>query len=298
MENGKKMSEALQSPVDRRGFVKSLGLATAGIAGAAVVGGKLGVLDSIPGINRTGLTARAVAAGAITDVDILNFALNLEYLEAEFYTVVTTGKTLAQSGFNLNGTGNSGPTTGGSIVGFTGSSGGVEVTKQLKAVMAEITYDEQQHVHLLRGALGADAIAKPAINLDALGTGYQGFMHCIALARAFEDVGTSAYGGAAPLIQSKDILQTAAQIALTEAYHAGTLRLIAAANNDAFLFKVDGRDILPPPNGTQYFPADFQALSRIRTTSEVLAIVYGNATSGANSGGFYPNGMNGNITTV
>src|SRR5271154_5243648 len=113
MENGKKISEALQSPVDRRGFVKSVGLATAGLAGAAVVGGKLGILDSIPGINRTGLTARAVAAGVIT------------------------GKTLAQSGFNLNGTGNPGPTTGGSIVGFTGSSGGVEVTKQLKAVMAE-----------------------------------------------------------------------------------------------------------------------------------------------------------------
>jgi hypothetical protein len=298
METRDKITDKLQSPVDRRGFVKSVGLATAGLAGAAVIGGKLGILDSIPGINRTGLTARAVAAGAVTDADILNFALNLEYLEAEFYTVVTTGKTLAQSGFNLNGTGNSGPTTGGSIVSFLGSSGGQEVTKQLKAVMAEITYDEQQHVHLLRGALGSDAIAKPAINLDALGTGYQGFMHTIALARAFEDVGTSAYGGAAPLIQSKDILQTAAQIALTEAYHAGTLRLIAAANNDAFLFKVDGRDILPPPNGTQYFPADYQGLSRIRTTSEVLAIVYGNSTSGANSGGFFPNGVNGTITTV
>ncbi|HEY0704136.1 MAG TPA: ferritin-like domain-containing protein [Candidatus Acidoferrales bacterium] len=298
MENGKKISEALQSPVDRRGFVKSVGLGAAGLASAAVVGGKLGILDKIPGINRTGLTARAVAAGAITDVDILNFALNLEYLEAEFYTVVTTGKTLAQSGFNLNGTGTPGPTTGGGIVSFLSSSGGVEVTKQLKAVMAEITYDEQQHVHLLRGALGADAIAKPAINLDALGTGYEGFMHCIAVARAFEDVGVSAYGGAAPLISSKDYLGVAAQIALTEAYHAGTLRLICAANNDAFLFKVDGRDILPPPNGTQYFPVDYQALARTRTTSEVLAIVYANSTSGATGGGFYPNGMNGNITTV
>jgi hypothetical protein len=42
------------------------------------VGGKLGALDSIPGINKTKLIAQAVKAGAITDVDILNFALNLE----------------------------------------------------------------------------------------------------------------------------------------------------------------------------------------------------------------------------
>ena len=298
MENERKVSEKLQAPVDRRGFVKSVGLATAGIAGAAVLGGKLGVLDSIPGINRTGLTARAVAAGAITDVDILNFALNLEYLEAEFYTVVTTGKTLAESGFKLSGKGNEGPTTGGDKVDLIHSSDRIEITRQLKAVMEEITNDEQQHVLLLRGALGADAVAKPRINLDALNTGFQGFLHCIALARAFEDVGVSAYGGAAPLISSKDYLGTAARILSTEAYHAGNLRLMAAANYDTYLFKVDSQDILPPPEGKQFFTVNQQALSIIRTPGEVLAIVYGNSTPGASGGGFFPDGVNGTITTV
>jgi Ferritin-like domain len=289
--------EGMEKPSDRRSFMRNAGLATAAIAGAVTVGAKLGVLDSIPGINKTGLIARAVKAGAITDVDILNFALNLEYLEAEFYTVVTTGKTLEQSGFTLSGTGKLGPTTGGSMVNLTAFDGVKEYTGQLKAVAAEITYDEQQHVLLLRAALGADAIAKPTINLDALGTGFQGYRHFVALARAFEDVGVSAYGGAAPLISSKTYLATAVRIALTEAYHAGNLRLVAAAD-DAPTFKVDSQDILPPPSGPQYFTVNSQALSIVRTPGEVLAIVYHNSTPGATSGGFFPDGVNGAITTV
>jgi len=212
--------------------------------------------------------------------------------------VATTGKTIEQSGIAVSGTGNSGPTTGGNTVNLTSSSNETELTGQLKAVVEEITYDEQQHVLLLRSALGSAAIAKPAINLNALGTGFQGFLHFIALARAFEDVGVSAYGGAAPLISSSAILATAARIALTEAYHAGTLRTLAAANKDAYLFPVDSQDILPPPTGKQYFTVNTQALSIVRTPGQVLAIVYHNTTSGASAGGFFPNGVNGNITSV
>jgi Ferritin-like domain len=239
-----------------------------------------------------------VKAGAITDVDILNFALNLEYLEAEFYTVATTGKTHDQSGIPVTGTGNPGKTTGGKTVNLTNSSNKTEITGDLKAVVQEITFDEQQHVMLLRSALGSAAIAKPAINLDALGTGFEGFLHFIALARAFEDVGVSAYGGAAPLISSKDILGTAARIALTEAYHAGSLRTISAANKNPFLFPVDSQDILPPPSGKQYFTVNGQALSIVRTPGQVLSIVYHNTTNGATAGGFFPNGVNGTITSV
>ena len=85
-------------------------------------------------------------------------------------------------------------------------------------------YDEQTHVKLLRSALGADAVAKPAINLDALGIGFGNVKEVLTLARAFEDTGVSAYGGAAPLITSKEILATAARIALTEALHSGCRR--------------------------------------------------------------------------
>jgi Ferritin-like domain len=139
--------------VDRRAFVRGVGVAGLGVAGAAFVGGKLGVLDRIPGINKAGLASAAVQAGAITDTDILNFALNLEYLEAEFYTVATTGKTIEQSGIAVSGTGNSGPTTGGNTVNLTNSSNETELTGQLKAVVEEITYDEQQHVLPLRSGV-------------------------------------------------------------------------------------------------------------------------------------------------
>jgi hypothetical protein len=288
----------MDKAVDRRAFVRGVSVAGLGVAGAALIGGKLGVLDRIPGIDKVALSSSAVQAGAITDVDILNFALNLEYLEAEFYTVATTGKTIEASGIPVTGAGNSGKTVGGAAVNLSNSSDRTELTGDLKSIVQEITFDEQQHVMLLRSALGPQAIAKPAINLDALGTGFEGFLHFLALARAFEDVGVSAYGGAAPLISSKDILATAARIALTEAYHAGSLRTVSAANKNPFLFPVDGQDILPPPQGKQYFAVNGQALSLVRTPGQVLAIVYHNAASGASAGGFFPNGVNGNITSV
>src|ERR1700744_3593662 len=85
-----------QSP-NRRSFVRKLGIAGAVVGAAA--------------------TNRGIAQTTITDADILNFALNLEYLEAEFYTVVTTGKTLAQyGGFTLTGSGTQGMVTGGAQV--------------------------------------------------------------------------------------------------------------------------------------------------------------------------------------
>jgi hypothetical protein len=241
--------------------------------------------------------AQAVKAGSVTDVDILNFALNLEYLEAEFYTVAVTGKTLEASGFDVSGSGKSGATTGGNKVDLTQYDGMPENTTKLKFVAQQIMYDEQQHVLLLRSALGGNKIAKPEINLNALNMGFSGYRHFTALARAFEDVGVSAYAGAAPLISSKEYLGVAAQIALTEAYHAGNLRLMASVDIDP-TFMVDKNDILPPPTGPNYFTVDKNGLAIVRSTSQVLAIVYQNPTSGATGGGFFPNGFNGTITTV
>ncbi len=290
-------SNTLSSRIGRRSFVKGAGLTGVGLAGAAIAGARLGLFDKAPGASALGIGSTAVEASGFDDVDILNFALNLEYVEAEFYTVATTGKTLEQSGFALNGTGSSGPTTGGHIVNLSSAGSDKEASGLLMDIAKEIAYDEQQHVLLLRSALGSKAIAKPAINLDALGIGFGSFKEFLTLARAFEDTGVSAYGGAAPLIVSKDYLATAARIALTEALHSSNLRLLIALNKVATT-ALDKADVLPPPSGKQYFEVDSQALAVVRDPSMVLSIVFGNSTHGTAKGGFFPDGVNGYFRSV
>ncbi len=253
----------------RRAFAR-----TSAAAGIGVIGASL-------------LSSRAVGAQTLTDADILNFALNLEYLEAEFYTKATTGKTIEEFGLDVGGSGTAGPTTGGRKIPFGSST---------MAIMKEIADNERNHVQFLREALGSASVAKPAINLDALGA-IATDQQFLVLARAFEDVGVSAYGGAAKLIQNPDTLEAAARIALTEAYHAGNVRLIIALKGIPTQM-LDGNDYPPPPTGQKYFTTSKVGLAKIRTPSMVLAIVYGNSARGTSKGAFFPNGVNGTIRTV
>jgi hypothetical protein len=296
MNTFKQQSNNEEQSADRRNFLKKAGLTGLGLAGAALTASKIGALDNSPIAKALGMTSDKVQAASVTDIDILNFALNLEYLEAEFYTKVVTGKTISDYGIGTDGIGTKGPTTGGKKINFASLVPSNELGF-LTTIVEELMYDEQAHVKLLRSALGSQAIAKPAINLDALGIGYASLGEFLTLARAFEDTGVSAYGGAAPLISSASILGTAARIAETEAMHSGNLRLQVAA----FGIKVpalDAKDVLPPPAGTKFFTVDANALAIVRTPSEVLAIVFHNAAAGTRSGGFFPNGVNGNIDQV
>lgn len=265
------MSSEIKKGSDRRSFVKQLGMAGAGVGAFLAASG----------------TLRA----DITDIDILQFALNLEYLEAEFYTVARTGKTIDQMGIGITGGGNGGATTGGQKVTFIEGS-------TLAASADEIGADERAHVTLLRNtitSLGGTPIAKPAINLNALGTGFESQEAFLTLARAFEDVGVSAYGGAAPLIQNKTLLGYAARILAAEAEHVANVRLHVALYQ-APTAALDALDILPPPTGKRYASLDSNGLSAVRTPGQVLYIAYG-FKAGATSGGFYPSGVNGNINT-
>ncbi len=252
----------------RRGFIRQLGLASAGVGA---------------------FLAKAQAQATITDADIVQFALNLEYLEAEFYTVARLGKTIDQMGVGITGSGTAGATTGGQKVTFIEGSTLALATDQIGA-------DERQHVTFLRTtltSLGVTPISKPAINLNALGSGFESQEAYINLARSFEDVGVSAYAGAAPLIKNATILGAAARILAVEAYHAGILRLHAALYQ-APTKPVDALDQAPPPTGTRFVPVDSNALALIRTPGQVLNIVYGGAVN-ATSGGFFPTGVNGAI---
>lgn len=255
--------ERIQNPLDRRKFVTRAGVAGLGVAAMTMMGGSLGRLE---------------AATTVTDADILNFALNLEYLEAEFYLMATWGTTLQKLGV-IKGSDTTGPTTGGQMV----------HSEQFAYVASALRTDEVAHVKLLRNALGSAAVKKPAINLDALGYGFANFHEFLKLGRQFEDVGVSAYAGAAPAISNKTYLLTAAEIMATEAQHSGAFRLACiwfGVKSPA----VDSLDV--PPTQSKPFDVDANALSIPRTTSQVLKIVYG---GGSHSGGFYPEGMNGNI---
>ncbi len=253
----------------RRNFLKNVGLAGVGIAAGAM----------IEGCSNNSVTN--AQAPAVPQTDVLNFALNLEYLEAEFYSISTTGAYLSSSVTGANSA-----ATGGAKVTFTDS--------RVSDIAAEIANDEMLHVKYLRSALGSSAVAEPAINLNALGIGFASQAQFLTLARAFEDTGVSAYAGAATLLSGNN-LQAAAQILATEAYHAGNLRLYLIEDGIT-VPALDSQDV--PPTEQHFFPVDSNALAIKRTTSQVLSIVYASSTPGTNKGGFFPNGVNGNINTV
>jgi hypothetical protein len=149
--------------------------------------------------------------------------------------------------------------------------------------------DEIAHVKLLRTALGSAAVKKPTINLGALGYGFANTSDFLKLGRQFEDVGVSAYAGAAPLIQNKTYLETAARILGAEGEHAGALRF-ACVYWGVSSPPVDNQDI--PPSSSHPYCTDSNGLVPTRSTSQVLNIVY---AGGQHSGGFFPDGMNGTI---
>ncbi len=264
-----KHEDALSSAANRRTFLKSAGMTGLGLAGAAMLGSKLSNVSE------------KVEAASYSDVEILNFALNLEYLEAEFYAMSTYNATLVQLGV-ITSAEESGPTTGGARVPNFGASWEATLATALRD-------DEINHVIYLRKALGPSAVKKPAINLNALGYGYSSVNSWLKLARQFEDVGISAYLGAAPLISSSAYLAAAGAILATEAQHSGAIRS-ACVQNGVVSPAVDSLDI--PPTAKKLFDVNANSLSIPRTTSQVLNIVYG---GGHCSGGFFPNGMNGSI---
>jgi hypothetical protein len=264
-----KLESVSRMAANRRTFLKGAGLTGLSLAGA-------GVLDRTFGNGQ-----QKVSAASYSDADILNFALNLEYLEAEFYLMSTWGTTLVGLGV-ITEADTTGVTTGGQMVPNFGKYAEATIASALRT-------DEVAHVQYLRAALGSGAVKKPAINLAALGYGFANVNSWLELARQFEDVGISAYLGAAPLISSSTYLAAAAAILATEAQHSGSIRLScinAGVNSPA----VDSMDV--PPTTPMPYDVNSNALSIPRTPSQVLNIVY---AGGTQSGGFYPDGMNGTI---
>ena len=250
-------------------------------------------------------------AQSVTDVDILNFALNLEYLEAEFYLRAFFGTGLSDA--DISGTGRLGGVYGGSQVSFK--------SQAIQAYAQRLASDELTHVRFLRGALGSARVARPQIDfintfnglgvaagLISPGQSFNPFADDVSFllgAFVFEDVGVTAYAGAARLITNKDYLEAAAGILAVEAYHAGSIRTLLAnigagvavnAISAARASLGNGKEqgIVVPGNSYNAVATDTNALAFRRTTSEVLNIVYSGGAAG--NFGFFPLRVNGTIT--
>ena len=289
----------------RRSFLtKAMGLGAAA-AGFAAMGG----------------SASAQTFTGVKDADILNFALNLEYLEAEFYVYGVTGEGITERGVDTNGSGQRGPT-------IVKNDARVRFNSPLVRQFAlELAVDELKHVIYLRALLnrgGATPVAKPTIDIlnsfntaaQAAGLGnsfdpYANDVNFLLGSYIFEDVGVTAYHGAAPLINNKAILDAAAGVLAIEAYHAGALRVLlyqqgqgqatqaisalrrsASGQFDDYGVAQGALNQGPAGNTSIVLASPSIATAFSRSVRQVLNVVYlsGNNTS---SGGFFPNGVNG-----
>jgi hypothetical protein len=276
--------------------------------------------------------AQAQAATAPSEADILNFALNLEYLEAQFYAFAVNGTGLPAN--QLTGTQNRGEALGARKANLT--------DRAVIQYAREIAADEAAHVESLRRVLSTSAVAQPAIDLSVavftaaataagidLSTSggvfdpYLNDDNFLLAAYIFEDVGVTAYKGGSPLLSSPDIIDAAAGILAAEAFHAGIIRgalyrrgvevPIVRTNADKIS---DARDLLDGTTTSAGPPIrvadDDQGISPVQTqfgtTSNFVptdenGIVFSRTPeqvhniayltrNQATSGGFFPNGTN------
>lgn len=145
-------------------------------------------------LSATGLITKALADSGGGDVDILNFALTLEFLENEFYV---------QAAKQVNGL----------------SQYESDLTKELRD-------NEAEHVDALSATikdLGGKPASKPTFDF---GGAFGSRASYLKTANTLEDTGVSAYNGAAPAIESTDVLAAAGSIVQIEARHAALIRLV------------------------------------------------------------------------
>ncbi len=287
----------------RRQALRCLGLGAAGFTAAGLLAP----------------TARAqeiTASQGPSDIEILQFALNLEYLEAEYYTYATTGFGIEQKGVDVFGKGNPGP-----VIIKANPRVPFGDRDQIKDYALEIARDERKHVRFIRDvlkSLGATPVARPTIDLKnswnalaqaaGLGAKFDPFANTINFllgAFVFEDVGVTAYRGAAPLINNSTVLSGAAGLLGVEAYHAANIRTVLIQQNsqpiNGATRKIsDLRDTLDQDSdqdqgiifeGTSNIvPTNENSLVFARTVRQVLNILY--FAPNASAGGFFPNGIN------
>jgi rubrerythrin len=170
--------------LDRGDFLKKGALAGGGlIAGSAMFGTFLSSAEAAISSTKRSKT---------NDVAILNYALTLEFLEAEFYK-----QAVANQAYGTN--------------------------PALKAFAETVARHEAKHVSFLKGALGAKAIKSPKFDFADTVTDPAKFA---ATSQVLEDTGVSAYLGQVKNVFQPGVLSAAGTIATVEARHAAWIRFI------------------------------------------------------------------------
>lgn len=303
----------------RRQALRTFSAGLVGLGAAAAMGGCARIIPQGLGL--------ALTPNPLTDPPVFNFALNLEYLEAEYYQRGVYGRGLPDA---LVGP-NPGAVLGGRQVAFK--------TPYVREFMAEIAEDELNHVRFIRQTIASSPlieINRPAIDLTnsfravgaaaGLGDGFDPFADeesFLLGAFLFEDVGVTAYIGGGDLIADADSIEAAAGILAVEAYHGGLIRTEIAGRGPNLVGAADkisaARSTLESPDnrkehiGTYSYPVRERAIGAAdvfpgevivaptddagrcfgRPPQDVINLVYGTPVEGAKRGGFFPNGING-----
>lgn len=256
--------------------------------------------------------AVAQQAESSTDIDLFNFALNLEYLETDFYLrgLGMTVDEVFRTSFGAS-------VKGGRKVQFSNAA--------REGMIKNIAGNEVAHIKFLRATTGSQAAQRPPIDMDAgfaavaAAAGLSNFdpfgneMDFFLGGMLFEDVGVSVLKGSARKIRSLTLRESAAGLLGSEGYHMGAIRSVIykmgdtwrsrAAAISEFRDRLDGpQDLDQPPvkvgNMANITPANENGIALGRTPEHALNIIYGNPARGIMAGGFYPEGFNGRIRST
>jgi len=200
----------MSAPASRRNFLRYAGLS--GLAAAALASCTK-VISNYPGDGKG--NAKTVSLGS-GDTGILNFAYALEQLEAAFYTLV-----VASPYENIDS---------------------LELSR-----LTDIRDHEIAHREFFKTALGSSAIAALTPNFTTVNFASRDSV--LATAKAFEDLGVSAYNGAGSLISNPDYLTLAGKIVSVEARHAAYIRNLISPGSfaDATVIDANGLDTSRTP---------------------------------------------------
>lgn len=300
--------------VDRRAF-----FATA--MGAATIGAGALALTAAP----------ATAQAIVSEVDVLNLVLNIEYLQANLFAVATGGAVLAAA--DISGSGTAGAASGARAVSFSDPI--------FAAVAREMAADALAHVRFLRTSLTANlAVAQPAIDLGAAPTGafstlaraaglvgngqafdpYASEDNFLLAAFMIKDITVTAYTGIMDFVTTASFVEAVGGMMAVEAHHAAALRALLARRGVATPSLVDAseaisaaRDALDgttdldqgvragtSPSGAavaNIAPLNANGLGISRSRQQVLNIFYLNSGT-ATTGGFFTAGVNGTIKST